>query len=359
MKHKVLQLCVLLMLAGTTLAAQGKIEFNDPIHDFGTILEKDGDVSYTFTFSNKGNQPIILSSVTPSCGCTTPSWTKEPILPGKTGTITATYNPLGRPGPFDKSLTVISNGNPTSVLLRIKGEVVQKIPTVEEKYPVVVGSLRLQSSTIAFARLINTETKTEAIEVYNSGTSPATVSFGKLPAHLSVKVEPSTIAAKQKATITCTYQASAKNDWGSVTDKLAFKVTSGKKITNGNLDVAATIMEDFSKLSPAEMDNAPYPQFKTTSYNFANVTQGAVITYSFSFTNTGKSDLQIRKIATESASVKGTSSKNVVKPGESADINISIATKDQSGIVAYSISVFSNSPRVPQLSLLVSGSILK
>ncbi|GHV25787.1 hypothetical protein FACS1894176_05190 [Bacteroidia bacterium] len=93
------------------------------VHDFGTIVETAGKVSAIFVVTNKTNAPIVLTNVRSSCGCTTPDWTKTPIEPGKTGTVTATYDPAGRPGPFEKTVTISTSGNPDRLLVRIKGTV--------------------------------------------------------------------------------------------------------------------------------------------------------------------------------------------------------------------------------------------
>jgi hypothetical protein len=93
------------------------------VHDFGTIGEDAGNVSATFVVTNNTSAPIVLTNVRASCGCTTPSWTKEPIEPGKTGTVTATYSPKGRPGPFEKTVTITTTGDPERLVVRIKGTV--------------------------------------------------------------------------------------------------------------------------------------------------------------------------------------------------------------------------------------------
>lgn len=99
-----------------------KIAFEKMIHDYGTI-EKGGDGNCEFTFTNEGNEPLILTNVKASCGCTTPSWTQKPVMPGKTGTIKVRYN-TANVGGFTKTITVTSNAvdNPR-VVLKIKGNV--------------------------------------------------------------------------------------------------------------------------------------------------------------------------------------------------------------------------------------------
>lgn len=93
-------------------------------HDFKTVAEGPA-AEYEFAFTNKGKEPIIISQVHASCGCTTPSWPKEPILPGKTAAIKASYATSGRPGPFTKNITVLSNAG--TKILTIKGNV-EKAP---------------------------------------------------------------------------------------------------------------------------------------------------------------------------------------------------------------------------------------
>jgi hypothetical protein len=98
------------------------IVFDKMEHDFGTISENGGPVTATFTVLNNTSEAIILVDVKPSCGCTTPEWTKEPIEPGKKGEIKATFGPKGRPGGFDKAITVTTNTK-ERFTLRIKGTV--------------------------------------------------------------------------------------------------------------------------------------------------------------------------------------------------------------------------------------------
>jgi hypothetical protein len=109
--------------------------FETESHDFGTVSEGT-QATYEFKFTNIGKEPLVISNVQASCGCTTPKWTNEPIAPGKTGTITASYNSSGRPGPFNKSITVTSNAKSNPKVLSINGVVEAK--PVEQPSPVVV-----------------------------------------------------------------------------------------------------------------------------------------------------------------------------------------------------------------------------
>ena len=102
-----------------------QIEFAEQVHDYGKV-KKGGDGNCEFVFTNTGNEPLILSNVKARCGCTVPTWTKEPIMPGKTGTIKVRYNTNTSPQSFTKTITVSSNSiNAPRLTLKIKGTIVE------------------------------------------------------------------------------------------------------------------------------------------------------------------------------------------------------------------------------------------
>ena len=108
--------------ATETSDKQAAIKFDKEEHDFGTLLQGEV-VSYSFHFTNVGNMPLIVSEVGSSCGCTVGDYPREPIAPGKTGSIKVTYNSAGHNGFKSRYLTVMTNTNPAKTTLRIKGKV--------------------------------------------------------------------------------------------------------------------------------------------------------------------------------------------------------------------------------------------
>ena len=122
MKKIVLVLFVGLM--GLSLTAQdtsAKIEFKTETVDYGEIA-KGSDGIRVFEFTNTGDAPLIISKVSSSCGCTIPKKPEDPIMPGKTGEIQVKYD-TNRVGPIRKAITVISNADTPTKVLKIKGEV--------------------------------------------------------------------------------------------------------------------------------------------------------------------------------------------------------------------------------------------
>lgn len=126
MKKLSLLFVFVLFAVTAALAQKPVITFAVKEYDFGKINEADGNATHVFEFVNKGNAPLVINGAKASCGCTTPTWSKEPVAPGKKGNITVVYAAPGRIGVFNKTITVNSNDTVSSAVLIIKGEVLKK-----------------------------------------------------------------------------------------------------------------------------------------------------------------------------------------------------------------------------------------
>ena len=105
-------------------AGGAEMTFDSEVIDYGTIAQN-ADGLRTFKFTNTGNAPLIISNAKGSCGCTVPTWPKQPINPGEQGEIKVKYA-TNRVGPINKSVTVTSNASTPTKVLRIKGNVLAK-----------------------------------------------------------------------------------------------------------------------------------------------------------------------------------------------------------------------------------------
>jgi hypothetical protein len=99
------------------------MEFDDDVFDFGTV-EKGEKVEHSYTFTNTGSEPLIISNAKASCGCTVPTWPKEPIAPGETGEIPVVFNARSA-GNQTKTVTITANTNPPQTRLTVKGKVTE------------------------------------------------------------------------------------------------------------------------------------------------------------------------------------------------------------------------------------------
>ena len=131
------------------------ITFEEVKYDFGSVVQG-GTVDHTFKFKNTGTAPLIISNIGVSCGCTTPEWTKEPIMPGKSGTIAAHFNSTGKMGMQNKVLTIESNAAAGSTTVSLVGEVKEATTAAN-----TVPEMKVETSTPASALVKATGKKTK------------------------------------------------------------------------------------------------------------------------------------------------------------------------------------------------------
>lgn len=112
-------------------AAEAKITWEEDAFDFGKVITGQ-KVQHRYKFKNSGESPLIISNAAASCGCTVPTWTREPIAPGDTGSIFVEFNSENRMGPQEKTVTVTANTNPSTHLLKLTG----RVDGLAEKGPV-------------------------------------------------------------------------------------------------------------------------------------------------------------------------------------------------------------------------------
>ncbi|MDR0692245.1 MAG: DUF1573 domain-containing protein [Prevotellaceae bacterium] len=353
---------ILWLMAFVAVAAYAQgpftIVFDKTSHNFGEIDQKGGPQTFSFEFTNKGTEPVVIQNVTASCGCTSPDWTKTPVPPGGRGFVKATYTPSAVM-PFNKSLTVYSNGTPSPQVLHISGKVVAQAPKVEEQYPVAVGALRLRKSEISLGRIAQGASKRDSVEVINTGDEPLTLAFTNVPKHATVELVPATLQKNEKGFIRSSFNTAAMKPqgWGIV--KYAVGLTiNGKAQATPKLAIAATIEDDFSKLTPADYESAPAVSFKETTYNFNTVKAGTKVTAEFELTNTGKSPLLIHKAYAECACLKVSTPKSV-KAGATAVIKAVLDTKGEEGNKFYSITLSTNAPSQSAPVLMITGTVTK
>lgn len=126
--RKILFFIFLIAGIGYASAQSGaEIKFDKTTYDFGTFSENSPKVTGSFTFTNIGDAPLVIHQAVASCGCAVPEYTKEPILPGKSGKITVTYDGTGKfPGHFKKSITLRTNAKTEMIRLFIEGDMTAK-----------------------------------------------------------------------------------------------------------------------------------------------------------------------------------------------------------------------------------------
>jgi hypothetical protein len=337
--------------------AKARISFEKLQHNFGTFKEELGVQTVAFNFKNEGTVPLILNNVQASCGCTTPEWTREPVAPGAKGMIKVSYDPKNRPGVFNKTIRVSSNADNADVVLTILGEVTPRARTIEEDYPNEIGPLRAKTNHIAFSSIKEKSIRKDSTEVVNNSDQPIQLSFKTPPPHLSAVFKPAKLAPKQKGYLVVTFDASKIQAFGFVMHRIYLNI-DGQDDYKNSIAVSATLEEDFSKLSPAELANAPVVTYDGESFDFGDIKPGSKVEHIFNLKNTGKSDLLIRDVKSSCGCTAVSPPKNMVGAGETVPLKVSFDSTGKSGRQNKTITVITNDPKNPTTILRISSNIL-
>ncbi len=349
----ILMICICISISA---ASQGKagntVTFDRTVYDFGDVLLSDGALSCSFTMTNTSSKPVVIYSVTTSCGCTNVKWSREPILPGKTAKISASYTNDEGPYPFDKTLTVHISDVQKPVILRLRGISHEKKKSLAEMYPVRYGHLGFRSKELKCGNLERGNVKSDETRIANFSGVPAEVKFTDISEGLSLSVNPNPIPAGGVATMTFSVTG-IEGIWGK-NSYFATPVVNGEKAPE-HITVNAFTKENFGGMTKAERDNAARPMFKASSYSFGKIRQGTKVKAQWEFSNSGKTELKIYKIDidAEKASASGAT---VLKTGEKGTLTVELDTSTMpKGETLVIVTLTTNSPLRPIVNLFING----
>jgi len=348
MKHICLLLTSLVFVCGGVGAQDERIRFNETDHNFGVIGEKDGNASVDFTLTNDSKVPVVITKVTASCGCTTPVWTKEPIEKGKTGTISVSYNPVGRIGTFAKTITVYVN-QADPYYLRITGEVVaeQKKIVPEETYPEAMGSYLLKSKDLNFGRVAWKEAKTIRLEVFNNSDAPVTQKVWKLPQFLSVVFNPVVIPAKTAATVDVTLNVQSEDYLGNISGDIMLLINDVRQ----SLPYSATVLDNFSQWQTTQKADAGKINVSASRINFGDFSFGTGRIIKIS--NSGKSLLNVHNIQSSNPLITVSKTQFSINPGEIAEFKVTADNKKIRSKLSSTLSIITDDPNMPVYEIAV------
>ncbi len=332
------------------------LQFMEKIHDFGEIVEAGGAATFDFSFTNNSVRPVKILSVQASCGCTTPGWSKEPIAIGKQGFIKASFDPKGRPGYFNKSLTVTTDIDKNPIVLQIKGMVVDKQSAKDIALNAANGNLRLRNSSFNLGKLyVNKSAEAKEFDVLNAGN--VKINFTKVDASSYIRIiTPDSLSAGAVGVIKISYDAAKRNEYGFLSDKINIHTTDAQNPIK-SFSVYTTAEEFFPTTAQELLAKAPALLFSNYTIDFARVRKGIKVENSVSFQNKGKQNLEIRSVQSNCTCVIAATDKKSIKPGETAQLQITILTEGRMGTQNKAVTIYSNDPRNPVQRITLSGYI--
>jgi hypothetical protein len=328
--------------------------FKSKTYDFGEVVELGGNVEYDFTFTNLANRPMRILNVQASCGCTTPGWTKEIIAASGSGFIKVSFDPKGKPGYFNKTLTVITDIEKSPIVLIIKGNVVDKKSGGDE-LKVVMGNFRVKSNSLTLGKVfVNKPAIAQEFKIQNAGSESITIKRANAPAHIKVTT-PVTLQAGETGMLNLNYDAKTLNRYGFIADRIELVTTDVDSIKA--ISVYAMAEEFFPTLSATEITKAPVLLAANYALDFGRVHQGTKSELIVSLQNKGKQPLTIREVQPNCTCVTTSVDKNLLQPGEIATMKIVLDTKGRAGTQNKSITIYSTDPRNPVQRITMSGFI--
>ena len=329
------------------------VEFDKTVHDFGDISMNDGPVTCTFTVKNIGKEPIAIYEVVTSCGCTDAQWTREPIQPGKTGSITGTYKNEDGPVPFDKTLTVYIAGVGKPVILRMRGLVHEKKKPLSELFGAVkLGSMGLKSLNYKVSNVLQGESSSDEVKIANLGKQPMKVAFTDVSPNLTVEVVPATVPAGETAALRFSVKADPAL-WGKHVYS-ATPVINGAKASKP-ITVTALTRGNFASWTPEQRKNAAQCIFDESTVSFGTANAGTKVKGTFTFTNKGKSALQFYSVDADADGLTATLPGEIPAQGKGSipvTLDTSVLPKGETVVM---LTLTTNCPARPIINLFLVG----
>lgn len=238
----------------TPFIASGNVdvEWNRQSYDFGAIREEMGEERGEFLMVNKGETPVTILRVKTSCGCTQAEYPKESVAPGDTASITFSYNPLRRPGKFEKSIKVYLTDNAKSgkateegaevSTLHIRGTVIASPETLEADYPIEIGGgLRSSGKMVNLGDIKYGASRHGFLQLYNAGDRPMTMRITGTDSALRAALMPDTINSGENGIISICLDTAREPRSGELKYDVSYEVQGSEIPSAGSIKIWANI----------------------------------------------------------------------------------------------------------------------
>ncbi len=359
---KISFLAIAFLIASTLFAQQAEFKFEREEYDFGQFDEGGGPVTTVFTFTNSGSAPLILSNVQASCGCTSPSWTQQPVEPGQQGEITVTYNPKGRPGRFSKTITIQSNAQTNPYRLYIKGYVLPAIAGMTDVYNKEnkIGSLSIKNSGIDFGTIKKSDAPVlQQIEYANHSKHDIDLELrvaADNSSYLSLSTTQSKVLRQQVGTMNITIDPKKCKLWGPVeTDFLVVVDGDASQTDKNKMKVKFELIDDFANLTPQQRMESPIIEI-ASSIDLGVVAANAKIKKGLTVKNIGVNPLEVRRVVNDNNALSFTLPKKAIASGKHSDITIECTGKEV-GKYSKILTIYTNDPENQKVNVTVTWEV--
>lgn len=332
------------------------LRFDTETWRFGAIEEAAGPVSHTFTFVNTGDEPVVIEHVSTSCGCTTPEYSRKPVMPGEKGEFKVTFDPEYRPGPFSKDVHIISGGGENRNVLTVTGTVNPKPRPVEEGYPFIVSSgIRLNTLHVNIGNVWQGKPVSAVVGYANISDMEVGLSAQAVPVDglLAVTV-PDKVCPGCQGDITVTALIPEGGMYGRFSYRVYPVINGVRQLMAVN--VTGTATDNFAKMPLAE---APQAQFSEVFHRFDGAAPGDILTHAFTLANDGQGTLIVRNVETRDGISTSLKTGTKIAPGKSRTFEVTLdASGADPGIFSQVVTLVLNDPRQPVREIRLAAEIL-
>ena len=330
------KILTLMAIACLSLAANAQmlnvVKFKKLLHDFGSVKEESERVSTVFSFQNISQAPIYITKVETSCGCTTPEYSKDTIMPGDTGYVRAIYETRGRGGDFHKNLFVYFNQKDLFQSLMISGHVIPEanLASKPNHFSTTYSNLAFTTTMAEFPKLYNTQKQSYKMKAYNYMGYPIRIYEVEAPEFLEIDVQDSLIDVNDSITITVTIDGSKIGAFGEIRRRFGL-LTDDPAGTTKILHVFANVKEDFSKMTAKEKKLAPIFELEPTGViDLGKHSAGEKFAYTVTLKNAGKTPLKIHSILPNCSCISVQKNSMTIEAGQTAPLVLTVDTVNQS-----------------------------
>ncbi len=326
--HKIIRkigMMALCSFASLSAAAQAKFVVDNPLNHVGEVMFQTPKM-VTFTFTNKGNRPLEIIDVKPSCGCTTAEWTHGQIAPGQKGQITAEYD-AKMLGTFFKELAVYCTASKDPIYLQMEGRVVTHKLDFSGDFPIDLGNVRLNTNYLEFDDVNRGDHPVAELQIFNQERTPFRPVLMHLPSYLSVQCVPEVIAGGRTGKVRVTLDSEKLGLLGLNQTRVYLSRFMGDKVGEENeILVSSVLLPDFSNLTAAKLAIAPKMALSTDNLNFVMAGKSKQ-TLGVTITNNGREPLTIRSVQVFNQAVSVSMKDRTVQPGKSTEMKVTINAK--------------------------------
>ncbi len=323
---KRMNILMLSSLMALTASAQ-QITTQHEMVDCGQVLFRKPVVA-EFQLKNEGSKALLINTVRKSCGCTAVEYPKGSIPPGENFVIKATYD-AKQMGTFVKQIGLYANGAKEPYMLTMRGKVVEQVTDFAGNYEYMLGDLKADILDLEFDDVNRGDRPVQRIHVFNPTDQVLEPVVMHLPNYLSAQVSPSKLAPRHGGVVSITLDSRKLRELGLNQTSVYLGSRPGDKVAaDKEISVSAVLLPGFENMTDEMRLQAPKVSLSATEFNLGSFGSKKKLKGEVLITNTGKSELDIRKMQVFTIGLQVSLKKSKIQPGETVKMKVTAVASD-------------------------------